>query len=115
MRGVTPFESRVYAACSEVPAGRVTTYARLAAAVGCGSARAVGQALKRNPFAPEVPCHRVVCSDRSLGGFTGHREGEEVRRKRRLLEGEGVGFEGDGRIKAECLWEFSLAKREKDT
>jgi methylated-DNA-[protein]-cysteine S-methyltransferase len=48
----------------------------------------VGQALKRNPFAPEVPCHRVVASDGSLGGFHGERQGEMIERKRRLLEEE---------------------------
>jgi methylated-DNA-[protein]-cysteine S-methyltransferase len=110
--GLTPFQQRVYMACCRIPCGRVATYASLAKAVGCGSPRAVGQALKRNPFAPEVPCHRVVASDRSIGGFMGRRKGEEVTRKRRLLSGEGVGFDEQGRIKAECLHEFSLAKPE---
>ena len=51
----TVFEARVYEALRRIPRGQVTTYGRLAAALGCGSARAVGQALRRNPFAPEVP------------------------------------------------------------
>ncbi len=94
---VTPFQARVYAAVTRVPCGRVTTYARLAAAVGCGSARAVGQALRRNPFAPDVPCHRVIASDLTLGGFQGRREGAALARKERLLAAEGVLF-GQGRL-----------------
>lgn len=77
-----------------VPRGRVTTYQSLARYVGCGSARAVGQALKRNPFAPVVPCHRVIASDLSLGGFMGQRRGVAIRRKARLLAAEGVRFAG---------------------
>ncbi|MCC5845436.1 MAG: MGMT family protein [Verrucomicrobia bacterium] len=109
---VTEFQRRVYAACSRIPPGKVATYAGLARSIGCGSPRAVGQALKRNPFAPAVPCHRVVASDLTIGGFMGRREGEEVSRKRGLLEAEGVRIENGGRIKACCLFEFSLAKSE---
>jgi methylated-DNA-[protein]-cysteine S-methyltransferase len=106
---ITPFRRRVYEAVSEVPAGRVTTYKLLAVHVGCGSARAVGQALRRNPFAPGVPCHRVVATDRGLGGFCGARAGgggPEVARKRRLLEGEGVRFDPDGKVEPSCLFAF---------
>lgn len=110
---VTPFQKRVYEACQCIPRGRVASYACLARALGCGSPRAVGQALKRNPFAPGVPCHRVIASDRKLGGFFGASEGPEVDRKRRMLEGEGVGFGSDGRVKPEFIWEFSLAKSRK--
>lgn len=100
---VTTFQKSVYESCRRIPAGKVTTYAALAASIGCRSPRALGQALKRNPFAPEVPCHRVVKSDRSLGGFTGHLEGPEVARKRRLLEEEGVRFEANGNVCPECV------------
>ncbi len=88
----TPFEARVYAAVRRVPAGRVTTYAALAAAVGCRSPRAVGQALRRNPFAPEVPCHRVIRSDGRPGGYGGATGGARAARKRALLAAEGVRF-----------------------
>lgn len=47
---------------------------------------AVGQALKRNPYAPDVPCHRVIAADGSLGGYNGRRDGEELERKRQLLD-----------------------------
>jgi len=89
---ITPFRRRVYAALREVPRGYVTTYGALAARIGCASARAVGGALRRNPLAPEVPCHRVVASDLTLGGFAGQRSGEMIEKKRALLKAEGVCF-----------------------
>lgn len=55
--------SQVYAVTSRIPKGQVTSYGAVAARLN-SSARAVGQALRRNPFAPDVPCHRVVKSDR---------------------------------------------------
>lgn len=103
---VTPFQERVYAALLEVPAGFVTTYGALAKRLGCGSAQAVGQALKNNPFAPHVPCHRVVATDRSLGGFQGERDGAPVARKVRLLRGEGVRFDAHGHVEASCFWRW---------
>jgi methylated-DNA-[protein]-cysteine S-methyltransferase len=106
VKNVTPFQQRVYDACSRVPEGWVTTYAELARHIGCGSPRAVGQALRRNPFAPNVPCHRVVKSDLSLGGFSGHTEGPEIDRKRHLLRKEGVLFAEAGSIQASCLFRF---------
>ncbi len=94
---VTPFRRRVYEALLAVPKGKVTTYGRLAEAIGCGSAQAVGQALRHNPFAPEVPCHRVIAADLTLGGFAGETDGEELERKRALLASEGVRFQ-DGKL-----------------
>lgn len=83
---ITPFQRRVYLELLSVPRGQTITYGELARRVGCHSAQAVGQALKRNPFAPEVPCHRVVASDGSLGGYFGQRNGKQIKRKRELLE-----------------------------
>ena len=97
-REPTQFERRVYAALGEVPPGRVTTYGALARRIGTGSARAVGQALRRNPFAPEVPCHRVIASDGKIGGYAGKTDGEKLDRKRRLLAAEGVEFDEQGRL-----------------
>ena len=92
-RPPTAFERRIYALLELVPRGRVTTYGALAQAVGGVSARAVGQALRRNPFAPRVPCHRVIAADGTPGGFNGRRGGPELRRKLELLRAEGVLFE----------------------
>mgnify|MGYP000176877200 CR=1 FL=1 len=89
---ITTFQRRVYAVVRSIPRGRVMTYGALARAVGCGSARAVGQALRSNPFAPHVPCHRVIGSDLRVGGFRGRRGGPEVGRKLTLLAAEGVRF-----------------------
>lgn len=93
----TEFAGQVYRALCEVPAGMVTTYKLLAAAINCRSYQAVGQALRRNPFAPQVPCHRVIKSDLSLGGFMGEYGGTARRRKIVLLRHEGVIFKG-GRL-----------------
>jgi methylated-DNA-[protein]-cysteine S-methyltransferase len=91
------FDFRIYEWTRKIPRGSVCTYGALAQAAGCGSARAVGQALKRNPFAPEVPCHRVIGSNLSMGGFQGKTGGESIRRKEALLAEEGVVFKG-GRL-----------------
>ena len=85
---ITPFQKRVYLELLNIPAGETITYGELARRVGCRSAQAVGQALKRNPFAPMVPCHRVVAADGSIGGYFGERDGEQIERKRALIEAE---------------------------
>lgn len=77
----------------EVPSGRVTTYADLANAINCKSSQAIGQALKRNPFAPQVPCHRVVRTDHTVGGFSSSTSDETVTRKINLLKSERVEFD----------------------
>lgn len=70
-RGVSDFERRVYDHVRRIPPGRTETYGAVAAAIGePGSARAVGTALGRNPFAPVVPCHRVLAADGRTGGFS---------------------------------------------
>lgn len=104
---VTKFQENVYAALLEVPRGKVVSYGELAKAIGCGSPRAVGQALRKNPFAPRIPCHRVVATDGSLGGFCGRRETATLARKRALLEAEGVAFGVDGRISAAYFFHFT--------
>lgn len=102
----TAFEARVYGALRRIPCGQVTTYGRLAAALGCGSARAVGQALRRNPFAPEVPCHRVVGSDGRVGGYFGEVAGARVTEKMERLESEGVRLAGGRLAEDQPIWEF---------
>jgi len=73
LEGVTDFAGQVYETLRrEVPAGETITHGDLARRVGSpAAARAVGGALARNPFAPLVPCHRVVGARGSLGGFSG--------------------------------------------
>ncbi|MFA5023864.1 MAG: MGMT family protein [Patescibacteria group bacterium] len=64
------FPQQVYKLTSLIPRGKVTTYLAIARALNNkGAARAVGNALNKNPYAPQVPCHRVVCSNGKVGGF----------------------------------------------
>jgi AraC family transcriptional regulator of adaptative response/methylated-DNA-[protein]-cysteine methyltransferase len=82
----TPFQQQVWRALQQLPAGRTTGYAALAAAAGQPRAvRAVASACGANPLAVLVPCHRVLRSDGGLGGY---RWG--LARKRWLLEREGI-------------------------
>ena len=87
-RGLSPFRLRVYLELLNVPHGETITYGELARRIGCGSAQAVGQALRHNPFAPEIPCHRVIAADGSLCGFGGSRSSKALRRKQALLDSE---------------------------
>ncbi|MDO4190601.1 MAG: MGMT family protein [Bacteroidales bacterium] len=89
---ITEFQRRVYLELLKVPKGETITYGELGRRIGCKSAQAIGQALKRNPFAPDVPCHRVV-SRNGIGGFQGERQGEMIAMKIRLLKAEGVSLE----------------------
>ncbi|EQL01379.1 hypothetical protein G6O67_005760 [Ophiocordyceps sinensis] len=99
--GRSPYEKRVWTALCHIPKGCVTTYALLSAHLG-SSPRAVGNALRRNPFAPDVPCHRVVATGMTLGGFKGKwpRDGEGITldEKRRLLRSEGIRFDDKGKV-----------------
>ncbi len=84
------FNQKVWALCARIPRGKVATYGDIARALNCRGARAVGNALNRNPYAPEVPCHRVVGSDGRLTGFAGG-----IEAKARLLREEGLRMIGD--------------------
>jgi O-6-methylguanine DNA methyltransferase len=85
-RPPTRFEERVYAVVRRIPKGQVRSYRWVAARLGNpGLARAVGQALTRNPDPPRTPCHRVIRSDGSLGGYAWG-----AAAKRRRLGQEGV-------------------------
>eukprot|EP00049_Salpingoeca_infusionum_P003255 m.64901 g.64901 ORF g.64901 m.64901 type:complete len:186 (-) comp12033_c1_seq2:203-760(-) len=115
---VTPFRARVYALLQRVPLGKVTTYKVLADALSCGSAQAIGQAMRHNPRParrysvtdnmdyldePEmVPCHRVIKTDLTIGGFAGKTDiaSADICDKVSLLKGEGVEMiEANGTLK----------------
>ena len=103
MDRLPPFHRRVYEIARGIPPGATLSYGEVAARLGApGSARAVGQALGRNPFAIVVPCHRVLAAGGKLGGFSAN---GGVATKLRLLAIEGAGagetlplFEGDGTL-----------------
>lgn len=97
---LTPYRKRLYAALLSVPRGRYTTYAALSNFL-VSSARAVGNGMRNNPFAPEVPCHRVLASDGSIGGFGGSwgADGKNAGKKFELLQKEGVKFDSKGKVR----------------
>lgn len=91
---LTPFQVKVYALARAIPPGQTRTYGELAEALGDKRlARAVGQALGHNPFAPVVPCHRVLAANRQSGGFSAHGGAST---KLRLLTLEGARFSDQG-------------------
>jgi methylated-DNA-[protein]-cysteine S-methyltransferase len=95
---ITDFRKKVYLALLTVPAGNVVTYALLGRMINCRCAQAIGQALKYNPYAPDVPCHRVIKSDLTIGGFHGASSGTHIQHKLKLLAEEGVFFDEDMRL-----------------
>jgi methylated-DNA-[protein]-cysteine S-methyltransferase len=90
---ITVFASNVYKYVSTIPLGKISTYKMVAIGINNPHAsRAVGTALKKNPFAPKVPCHRVICSNYSVGGFMGSKD---TSLKVKMLKDEGIKFEGN--------------------
>src|SRR5438128_2622241 len=87
------FNEKVWALTARIPKGKVVTYGDIAKALKCNGARAVGNALNKNPYAPAVPCHRVVGSDGALTGFAGGLE-----KKRKLLVSEGIKLRPNGKV-----------------
>ncbi|OGF51840.1 MAG: hypothetical protein A2044_08505 [Candidatus Firestonebacteria bacterium GWA2_43_8] len=82
LEGFTKFQVKVWKAAKKIPYGKTCSYSEIAKKIGSpGSARAVGNALGKNPCPIVIPCHRVVKNDGSLGGFSGGRDW-----KRKLLE-----------------------------
>ncbi|KAE9980963.1 hypothetical protein BLS_008024 [Venturia inaequalis] len=98
----TSFQKSVLSLLLQIPPGCYTTYNLMSKHLS-SSPRAVGNALRNNPFAPEVPCHRVLATGGGIGGFGGSwgkkgEEGENDKEKYRLLRSEGVKFDGKGRV-----------------
>ena len=88
MSRISPFHQQVYAIARAIPPGSTRTYGELAQQLGgLGLARAVGQALGMNPFAPVVPCHRVLAAGDRPGGFSA---GGGAATKLRMLQIEGA-------------------------
>ena len=84
----TKFQQKVWSYLRKIPRGSVKTYSQVANAIGKPlAARAVANAIGKNPYAPKIPCHRVIRSDGSLGGYSGK---GGVKTKRFLLKKEGI-------------------------
>jgi methylated-DNA-[protein]-cysteine S-methyltransferase len=90
IRSSQSIKDKVYDMLLKIPAGKVTTYGDIAKAIGQpSSSRLIGQILHNNPTPVVVPCHRVVCSNGKIGGYA-----YGSRKKRKLLEEEGLKFCG---------------------
>ena len=88
MAGYTPFQRAVWLACMSIPRGPTRSYKWVAERIGRPKAfRAVGSALGKNPFAPAVPCHRVIAADGTPGGFSAP---GGLKSKLKLLHREGA-------------------------
>ena len=86
----TNFQRTVWKEISKIPFGETRTYKDLAIAIGKpNSSRAVANACGKNPYAPQIPCHRVIRSDGHIGGYSGS---GGKKRKKQLLEQEGLIF-----------------------
>ena len=84
----TEFQVKVWAYLRKIPRGSVKTYSEVAKGIGKPLAvRAVANAIGKNPFAPKIPCHRVIRSDGSLGGYSGP---GGIKTKKKLLKKEGI-------------------------
>jgi len=108
---ITEFQKKVYNATEKIPFGSISTYKLIAEHIGCKSSQAVGQALRKNPFAPRVPCHRVISSDLTIGGFGGDTSGYKIKEKIKLLSNEGVKFKNGRLFDNKRLFDFEELKQ----
>jgi methylated-DNA-[protein]-cysteine S-methyltransferase len=81
----TKFTEKVYNITKRIPKGKISTYGEIAKALNSKAYQAVGSALHKNPYAPIVPCHRVINSNGKIGGFASGTEN-----KIKLLKEEGI-------------------------
>jgi methylated-DNA-[protein]-cysteine S-methyltransferase len=79
------FNQKVYKLCQKIPKGKISTYKEIAKKLNSKAYRAVGNALNKNPYAPKVPCHRVIKTNGEVGGFA-----SGTKNKIKLLEKEGI-------------------------
>ena len=87
----TDFQKKVWSEIKKIPKGEIITYKQLAIKIGRPNAyRAVANACAKNPLSISIPCHRVIRSDGKMGGYLGDKG---TKRKKKLLEIEGVVFE----------------------
>lgn len=110
---ITAFRKLTLSLLCQIPRGRYSTYGAMSDWISKSShktcARAVGNAMRNNPFAPEVPCHRILAGDGSLGGFKGSwgEDGKYAKLKHDLLREEGVRFDSKGKVKGPPFRDFT--------
>ena len=84
----TKFQIKVWNYLKTIKKGQIRTYSEVAKGIKMPKAvRAVANAIGKNPFAPKIPCHRVIRSDGSLGGYSGK---GGIKTKKKLLKSEGI-------------------------
>jgi methylated-DNA-[protein]-cysteine S-methyltransferase len=106
LENCSEFQRRVLLAEYRIPRGWVATYGGIARSLGIpGGARAVGNALSRNPFPIVIPCHRAIRSNGGLGGFQGG-----LKMKRALLEFEGLEFSPAGKVITNRVYYFTRSR-----
>ncbi|HOF44343.1 MAG TPA: MGMT family protein [Candidatus Pacearchaeota archaeon] len=97
------FNEKCYSILVKIPKGKVTTYKEIARKLNSKAYRAVGNAMNKNPYAPKVPCHRVVKSNGEVGGFA-----FGVKKKIEMLKKEGVYIDKNNKIDLkEYLFKFN--------
>nr|MDO8098047.1 MGMT family protein [Candidatus Njordarchaeota archaeon] len=97
--GLTDLQRKVLKLLLNIPKGKVTTYREIARALGnINLSRAVGNAVRDNPYPVKIPCHRVVRSSGEVGGYGGEATGKNVTKKVELLREEGVLVDDTNRI-----------------
>lgn len=102
---ITEFAQSVYDAVKLIPEGKISTYKLVAYAINKPNAsRAVETALSKNPFAPIVPCHRVLTSSFGIGGFYGDTdvESKNIKKKIKMLKKEGITFDSANNNLKKC-------------
>lgn len=103
---IISFPQRVYALCALIPRGKISTYREIARALkNPQTARAVGNALNKNPYAPQVPCHRVIKSNGEVGGFA-----SGPKKKIAILKSEGIDIKNNQIDLKKYFYEFETKK-----
>lgn len=109
---LTAFRKEVLTLLTYVPKGHYTTYGAMSDHISSTThktcARAIGNAMRNNPYAPQVPCHRVLAGDGRIGGFGGDwgEQGKHADKKVKLLAEEGVKFDSNGKVKGPVFRAF---------
>jgi len=98
----TKFQNKVYLVCKKIPKGKVTTYKIIAEKLNTKAYRSVGQALKNNKKPIIIPCHRVINSNGSIGGYSGIKNNIK---KIKLLKKEGIEIKNKKIDLKKFLWE----------
>ncbi|MDD4106668.1 MAG: MGMT family protein [Candidatus Shapirobacteria bacterium] len=96
------FKQDVYDVVRKIPIGKVMTYKRVGEKLGSKAYQAIGQVLKNNPDPKNIPCHRVIKSNREIGGYFGHTGDIIAKKKENLLKIEGVRIV-NGKVDINCV------------